>query len=344
MRRLELPLKGMFLALFFIGCSFLTSSAFGEMKPIELSYSTMFPAHHVQGKLTNEWAEEIKKRTNGRVKITIYWSSMLTTPTKSYDGVVQGISDIACSAPSYTKGRFPLTEVVELNLGFNSISRPSVVAKMINEYYNKFNPKEFDDVKMMFFFSPGAQLLHTKKPVRTLEDFKGMKIRSNSILASTIKSLGGVPVVTPMGEAYEAIKRGVAEGGWFPVEALQNWKLGELMKYTTECFSAANASSIFVVMNKDKWNALPPDIQKIIEGVNGEWIEKTGNAWENIDKTARDYLTNAGHKFVPLSDEEIEKWRKGVRPLLDDYVNSMKAKGLPGEEALEFCMDYLKKH
>jgi TRAP-type C4-dicarboxylate transport system substrate-binding protein len=344
MRHLELSLPCTLLFLALIGFSFLTTLAYGQAKPVELTYSTFVPAVHEQGKLTTEWAKEIETRTNGRVKITVFYGGTLSPADKSYDGVVKGISDIACSAPSYTKGRFPLTEAVEQNIGSKSIFMASVVTKMANEFYNRFKPKEFDDVKVMFFFCPGGQFLHTKKPVNNLEDLKGIKIRSNGVSASTLKALGGVPVVTPMGESYETVSRGVAEGVWCPLEALQSWKLGELVKYSTECFGASNTSSMFVVMNKDKWNALAPDLQKIIEKVNEEWIEKTGRGWEKLDSIARDFLLGSGHKFISLSEEEQEKWRKGVRPLLDDYVNNMKAKSLPGEEALRFCMDYLKKH
>jgi TRAP-type C4-dicarboxylate transport system substrate-binding protein len=100
---------------------------------------------------------------------------------------------------------------------------------------------------------------------------------------------------------------------------------------------------MFVVMNKDKWNALPPDIQKIIEKINGEWIEKQGKTWDEIDKEGRDFTLKLGNKIIPLSKEENEKWVKAVRPLLDDYVKNMKDKGLPGEEVLKFYMDQLKK-
>jgi TRAP-type C4-dicarboxylate transport system substrate-binding protein len=147
----------------------------------------------------------------------------------------------------------------------------------------------------------------------------------------------------PMGETYDALSRGVVDGSMAPQEALQGWKWGEVVRFTTEDWGAAYSSGMFVVMNKDKWNALPPDIQKIIEKINGEWIEKQGKTWDEIDKEGRDFTLKSGNKIIPLSKEENEKWIKAVRPLLDDYVKNMKDKGLPGEEALKFCLDQLKK-
>jgi len=101
---------------------------------------------------------------------------------------------------------------------------------------------------------------------------------------------------------------------------------------------------MYVVMNKSKWNSLPPDIQRIIESINDEWIERQGKTWDEIDASGKVFLLKRGNKIIVLSKEESERWAKAVRPLLDEYVTNAKAKGLPGEEALKFCLDYLKTH
>jgi TRAP-type C4-dicarboxylate transport system substrate-binding protein len=89
---------------------------------------------------------------------------------------------------------------------------------------------------------------------------------------------------------------------------------------------------------------LPPDIQKIIEGVNKEYIEKAGKAWDDIDKEGKDFTVKLGNQIIPLTKDEAEKWTKAAKPLLDEYVKEKTAKGLPAEEALKFCQDYLKKN
>jgi TRAP-type C4-dicarboxylate transport system substrate-binding protein len=147
-----------------------------------------------------------------------------------------------------------------------------------------------------------------------------------------------------MGETYDALKRGMAEGSMAPLEALEGWKWGEVVKFTTESYSSAYSTAFFVAMNKEKWNALPPDAQKIIEKVNQEWIEKTGRLWDEIDKSGKAFTVNLGNQIIPLSNEESQKWAKAVAPILDDYVSNMKAKDLPGEEALKFCLEELQKN
>ena len=169
-----------------------------------------------------------------------------------------------------------------------------------------------------------------------------MKIRSTGMAAKIVKALGGIPVAMPMGETYDALDRGVVEGFALPQEALIGWKLGEKVKFTTESFGSAYSTGFFVVMNKAKWAALPPDVQKIIEQVNEEWIEKQGKLWNQLDKEGKEYAIQKGVKFAKVSKEEDAKVVGLMKPILDEYVKTMQAKGLPAAEALKFCQDYLK--
>jgi len=119
-------------------------------------------------------AKEIEKRTAGKVQITVFPGGTLTPADKCYDGVVKGLSDIGFSVLAYTRGKFPLTEVVDLPLG----SKTGLAStKLINEYYKKFKPKELDEVKVMYLHGHGPGILHTKAAVNKLEDMKGKKIR-----------------------------------------------------------------------------------------------------------------------------------------------------------------------
>jgi TRAP-type C4-dicarboxylate transport system substrate-binding protein len=311
--------------------------AFGQTK---LNYSIFFPAPHKNSVLADEWGKEISKRTNGKVQVTMFYGGTLTPADKCYDGVVKGISDIGFSVVSYTMGKFPLSEVLDLPLG---IKTGATATKLVNEFYSKFKPKEFDEVKIMYFHAHGPGLIHTKTPVNRLEDLKGMKIRGTGTTTKVVSSLGATPVAMPMGDSYDAISRGVVEGIVCPMEALKGWKLGEVIKSSTQDFSAAYNMLFFVVMNKNKWNALPPDVQKVIEQVNEEWIVKTGQSWDEIDKEGTEFTLARGNKVIPLSKEEDAKWGKAVAPMFDEYVKDKTAKGLPAADALKFCQDRIKQ-
>ena len=323
-----------------VGFLFTASPVFAQGKPIELAYSNFFPAPHKNAVLSVEWGKEVEKRTNGRVKVTVFPGGTLTPAAQCYDGVVKGLSDVGLSVLGYTRGRFPLTEVIDLPLGYRNGLEAT---KLINIYLKKFRPKEFDDVKVMYLHAHGPGILHTKKAVAKLEDLKGMKIACHGLSAKIVGALGGVPVAMPMPERYDAIQKGVAEGGVFPLEALKGWKLGEVVSSTTLNYGSAYTTGFFVVMNKDKWNALPADVQKIIEEINEEWIIKTGQGWDEIDKEGSALAASKGIKAISLSKEEDARWAKMVLPILDDYVKAMKEKNLPGEEALKFCQEELKK-
>jgi len=322
------------------GFALTTAPAYGQAKPIELTYSIFFPAPAPQTQVAMDWAKEIEKRTNGRVKITIFPGGTLTAADKCYDGVAKGISDIGMSVFAYTRGRFPLTEVADLPLGIKS---GLVATKLINAYYKKFNPKELKDVKVMYLHGHGPGFLHTKTAVEKLEDLKGMKIRCTGLAAKIVEKLGAVPVAMPMPDTYDSLKRGVVEGSMAPQESLKTWKWGEVVKFTTESWGSAYSTGFFVVMNKGKWNGLPKDAKRIIEQVNKEWIERQGKNWDDIDKAGREATLTASNKIITLSKEENMRWAEAVKPILDGYVKNIKEKGLPGDKALKFYRDELKK-
>lgn len=97
-------------------------------------------------------------------------------------------------------------------------------------------------------------------------------------------------------------------------------------------------------MNKQKWSSLPPDIQKIMEELNEEWIEKTGKTWVEVDKEGIEYGLSKGMKIIKVSKEDVAKFEALMKPLHDAYLKATAEKGLPGLETLKFCQDYIKTH
>ena len=183
-----------------------------------------------------------------------------------------------------------------------------------------------------------------KKPVLKLEDLKGLKMRVTPLGTPIAKALGAAPVAMPMGDAYDALSKNVVDGGFFPYEPLEGWKLGEVVKFSTESWPVGFTSAWYVIMNKSKWDSIPPDWQKAIEKVNSEWIEKIGKTWNEIDEAGKAFAVKQGGKVVTLSKEEGDSWVKAVQSVLADYVKMTKEKGLPGEEVLKFALDYLKEN
>ncbi len=299
--------------------------------PIELSYSIFFPPTHAQCKAGTSWAEEIQKRSGGAVKINIFPGGTLTSANECYDGVVNGISDLGMSCFAYTRGRFPVMEALDLPLGYPS---GMAATRTANDYYARMIPGELDDVHVLYIHAHGPGLLHTKKPVRTLEDLKGMKIRSTGLSAKVVEALGGVPVAMPQGGTYEALQKGVVEGTFAPIETLKGWRQAEVVDYTTDCHVIGYTTAMFVVMNRQKWDALPEDIRKIFAEVSLEWITVHGKVWDEADQEGRAYTEELGNTIIPLSDDEGRKWEKAVETVLNDYVDAAQSKGIDGARSV----------
>jgi TRAP-type C4-dicarboxylate transport system substrate-binding protein len=321
--------------------SLLTTGPDVQAGTTQLTYSVFFPATHGQAKAGEAWAREVEKRANGQVKISVLAGGTLTQADQCFDGTLKGISDLGMSCFAYTRGRFPLMEVLDLPMGYPN---GRVATRVANEFFKKFMPKELEGVKLLYIHAHGPGLLHTMKPVTTLEQLKGMKIRSTGLSAKVVEVLGGVPVAMPQGQTYEALQKGVVEGTFTPIETLKGWKQAEVVKSTTDCAGVGYTTAMFVVMNLKKWNALPADVRKVMEEVSAQWIDVHGKAWDQLDEEGRAYSLSLGNKIVPLSADENARWKKAVRPIIDDYIKEVSAKGLPAQKAVKEVEDLIKQY
>jgi len=298
---------------------------------IKLSYSIFFPPTHVQCIAATNWANEIQKRTDGRVQITIYPAGSLTKADQCYEGVIKGISDLGMSCFAYTRGRFPLLEGLDLPLGYpNGVTATRIASAMVQKY----QPAEVADVKVLYVHAHGPGILASKKAVKSLAELKGLKVRATGLSAKIVEALGGTPVAMSQPETYEALAKGVVEATLCPIETLKGWKQGETIEYVVDSTAIGYTTAMFVVMNKDKWASLPADIQKVFNDVSQEWIAKHGAAWDEADQAGREFVTGLKRQFIQLPEAEQQQWKAAVKPILDDYVKKAKEKNLPGDALL----------
>lgn len=323
------------------GMFYLAGSAHAEQKETRLRYANFFPPTHKIAALADEWCKEVEKRTEGRVKITYFPGGILSPSNQSYDAAVKGIADISMTSQQWFAGRFPLTEVVQLPLGEKSAEQAT---KLINAWYSKFHPKEYDDVKVMYMFSSPPGHFMTLKPLSSINDLNGLRIRAAGDSTKIVSAMGAVPVAIPIADAYDSLQRGICEGVIMSADTLKSFRWGDSIRGIQINRGTLYPNALCVVMNIDKWKSLSPDIQTIIEQVNGEWIAKTGQAMDLTEKEGLDFGISQGMKVSTISDEEVLISIEKMKPLLETYVKNMKALGLPGEESLKFCIDYLKEN
>jgi len=314
------------------GCSKSTPTTGTDEVPekvYKLKYSIFFPASHIQCQKAQAWAEEIEAESDGRISITVHPGGTLTKANKCYSGVVEGISDLGMSCFAYTRGRFPFLEGLDLPLGYPN---GKVASEIATEMIETYQPEEMNDVEFMYATAHGPGIIASKKPVRTTEDIKGMKIRATGLSAKIVEALGGAPKGMSQGETYEALQKSVVDGTLCPIETLKGWKQGEVIDYVTDSQCIGYTTSMFIVMNKDKWNELPDDLKEIIKKANKKYVGVHGQAWDDADKEGREFVISLNKEIIELPAEEQAKFVAAVQPVIANYETSAEEKDLPGKE------------
>jgi TRAP-type C4-dicarboxylate transport system substrate-binding protein len=300
-------------------------STYSSADVIKLKFANYFPPMHMNSVMMGKYCEELNKKLAGKVEITQYTGGTLLSPVKMAAGVASGIADFGLSHLSYTRGRFPVMEIMELPHGFPS---PWIAGHVANDFYNKYQPKDFDGYKaLMFSCAPILVIQTVNKPVKTLDDLKGLRLRGTGRIADIVKALGAVPIPLEMPDLYDGLKRNVAEGALLSIETLEGFKTGELIKYVTPSWRIGCTYCFYVVMNKDKWSILPADVQKTITDFSREFIERWTVEWVNIDISAMKFFQSKGGKVEYIPEEDNPRWIKAVRPVIDDYKKDLVAKG-----------------
>jgi TRAP-type C4-dicarboxylate transport system substrate-binding protein len=298
---------------------------------IELTYNNFFPPTNFHSILADEFCKEIEARTDGQVTITYYPGSGLAPAAETYDAVVEGICDIGMTCLAYTMGRFPASELVDIPHGYPT---GWVATHVATDFYNEFDPAEFDDSHPLYFHAHGPGIVYTtKKPVRTLEDMKGLVLRSTGVGAAIAEALGATGYAAAQGEAYELMSKGTIDGSMTPMEPLLGWNQAEVVNYVTNCYEIGYTTDFIVVMNSDKWNDLPSNVKQVFTDVSEEWVEKHAKLWTYYDKAAADYfLTFPGREIIELSDTEMARWVDAAAVVKDTYMAEKGAMGLSVED------------
>ena len=357
MKKTTLWILGLFLMgllLLFIGCA---SSPESPVSPketngagekiteqMELKLAHFWPANHfIETEVVEAWKEEIEKATDGRVTVTSYPGETLAKADDIYESVSEGIVDLGISFFSYTRGRFPMIELLELpGISYNN---GEAATEVIWEYIKEMDPEEVQDTKLMFAGSAGLAHLSTKTPVRTLEDLQGMENRTTGASAFPMTVLGGIPVSMPMSDSYESLSKGIVKGILGPTSPLQTWKLAEVVDYVTETPFIYTAT-FFYTMNLDTWNSFSPDVQEKILEINEKiFKEKIVSLFQNDDEAGLKYgIEQEGLEIIELSTEETERWLELLNAAREESVAEAEEKGFPAQQASDLIAELANKY
>ncbi len=328
-------LKKFILTIFLVLGSYCMVSA----ETIRLSYANFPPASTFPSVQMERWKEAVEERTNGQVRIDTYPGGSLLGARNMFRGVIQGQADIGNICMSYQPGVFPMTTVLELPLGITSSKVASVV---LWDLFEKYQPVEFDQVKVLTMFGTAPSNLMTKQPVKNLSELKGMEIRASGTASLILDALGAISVDMPMSETPEALQRGMVSGLLSSLEVLMDFNFAAYTPYQTRL--DLQVYPFAVVMNKDKWNSLPEDVKKVMDDLRREQALWTGEYMDAHVVRSLEYARDKyDNQMFELTPEEYTQVDEKLEFLTEAWKQEAIKKGLPAEEILA-DLQRLKNH
>jgi TRAP-type C4-dicarboxylate transport system substrate-binding protein len=335
-RKIALMMFGVFVAT--LMAVTLTPVAYGQ--EIKLTYANFPPAPTFPCIQMERWAKEVEQRTQGKVKVQTFPGGTLLAAKNIFDGVMSGSADIGNFAMSYQPGRFPVSEAIDLPLGFTSAKAASLT---LYDLIDKYKPKEFEGVKILTLFTCPPANIMTRTPVKSLADLKGMELRVGGTQADIIKRLGGIPVAMPQSDTPEALQKGVVKGHVSSMEVLKDFNYAAYTANAT--ITNLWVVSFGVVMNKDKWASLPADVKKVFDDLSQEQALWTGRY---VDDHVLEAVKWSKEKYnlqmFELPAKEQAEIPKLLAPMVDDYVKKVTAAGLPGDQIIKDVMALKAKY
>jgi TRAP-type C4-dicarboxylate transport system substrate-binding protein len=302
----------------------------------ELRLSTFVPPVHViYREILTPWAQEVAKATNGELKVTLYPSMQLGgKPPELYRQAVDGVADLVFTLPGYTSPAFPRTQMIELP----GLKPDGVAAtNMMWDLLDPFLLPEYQGTRVIALWgAEDAGLVTRGKPIRTLDDLKGMRMRAPSAAqARQLEAMGAVPVAMPITEVYPGLERGVIDGAMLPFSTIVDFRLGEVAKTFTIAGPIFGRSSFLMAMNQKKYDSLPPAARAAIDRLSGR--ELSLKATEVYMKRATQGVDSVRGKgeVVQLSAAEQQRIAAVLKPIIADWIKESEAKGIPAREMLK---------
>lgn len=295
-----------------------------------LKYSNWLPAGQaMRVEVIEPWIAEVEKVTNGRVKIETL-PKVIGSVQGQYDVARDGQADIVVFINGYTPGRFDVSEVLELPfMGDN----PELYAPIVDRFYRK-HLVQYGEYKglhplSVYVVSPG-QFFNNQRPIKALEDFKGLKIRSPQAGATAaLTLLGAVPVAKPASEAYELLSSGVLDGTMMPPESIMAFKLMDKLPYATIIPGAMFNSVLTLAINEGKWTSLRQEDRDAIMRISGDvFAGKIGRTYNKGDQATWEAMRKAGKSVEVAGPALVADIQRTLEPIEAAWVEKARKKGV----------------
>ncbi|MGB0631253.1 MAG: TRAP transporter substrate-binding protein [Alphaproteobacteria bacterium] len=296
-----------------------------------LKFASFVPDKYVLHKpVFEKLATDLAKETNGEVKIKIYPAGALGKgPVEQYQRAVRRIAEISYGLPGYTSSVFPKTLLIELpgvTQGHQDATRK--LWKVMDTHLRK----EFKRTRpLALFVTPPAVFMMRDKPIRSLADLKGLKIRASSKSAAAIlTAYGATPVQMPATKVYTSMSTGVVDGALMGTGSLLIFKLIEPTKYVTMGLPEM-PTTLFMVMNEEAYNELSPKNRAAVDKLTGLGLSLRAAQLEaNFgDLGLKKFRALPGKQVIELSKEAQADFAKAAAKGVATILKETEAKGVP---------------
>ena len=305
------------------------------------------PTSTTHAEMLAPWAAAIEKESQGQLKIDIYPAMQLGgSPTQLYDQARRGTADIVWTLPGYTSGRFPLMEAFELPFMAGTAEATSQAAY---EYYTKYAQEEFKGVHILAVHVHAPGVFHMKnKPIRRLEDMRGLKIRGPTrIITDMLSNYGATPVAMPVPALPDALAKGVVDGALIPYEVARPLRVHELTNSHTGVRGARGLyTAVFILaMNKNRYDALSPDLRAAIDKHSYlPLVRSAGRTWDKADLPVIQAAQERGNAFYYIEGTELAKWQELSTVVTRKWIKEMTAKGHDGALLVQEAQRLIEKY
>jgi TRAP-type transport system periplasmic protein len=290
------------------------------------------PVSNGHAKLLAPWAKQVEADSGGRMRIDIYPAMQLGgAPPQLYDQARDGVVDIIWHLLGSSPGRFPGIEVFELP--FVASRRGVTNAKAVQEFYETYLRSEFAEVHPICVWAHDGGVIHANRPVRRLEDLRGLKLRSPTRQAGeALRALGATPIGMPVPQVPEALAQRVLDGAVIPWEIIP-----ALHDHTEIPGSPTFYTATFVLaVNKQRYESLPAELKAAIDKNSGQVAATMAGAmWDNEAVTVSEIVRKRGNSIITLDEDEKARWRKATEPVIETWIQQVKERGLDGRKLLE---------
>lgn len=296
------------------------------------------PQATVPAQILIPWADAVAKASNGRIKVEVYSAMSLGgTPPQLMDQVADGVVDIAWTLPGYTPGRFPRVEVFELPFMMTNAEATSRAYWQM--YESDMANTDFADFHMLGTWVHGPGVIHVKgDPVKAIADMDGLKLRGPTrVINDLLGELGATPIGMPVPALPENLAKGVIDGTVIPWEVTKALKIAELTDASTEFVGehALYTAAFVLIMNKDSYNAMPADLQAILDSVSGEeFSANAGRIMQEADAAGRQVAVDRGNTIVTIEGDALAPWEAAAQPVINRWLAEMADKGIDGQDLL----------